>query len=89
MESKSLDDQSMLDFFKNYCERFPGDATNYFIALIDKELPYSGSRHYEMIVDLLQYLFKVSPSKAVDIASMIKRDYKRRKNLIAMLDQRF
>jgi len=89
MDSKSLDDQSMLDFFKNYCERFPGDATNYFIRLIDKELPYSGSNHYEMIVDLLQYLFKVSPSKAVEITSMIKRDYKRRKNLIDMLDQRF
>lgn len=89
LSSKSLDDQSVLDFFKTYCEKYPSDSTNYFTKLIDKELVYAGERHYESIVNSLQYIFKVSPLKAVEIASMIKRDYKRRRNLVAMLDQKF
>jgi len=88
LTSKSLDDQSVLDFFKKYCEKYPSDSTNYFTKLIEKELVYTGDRHYEAIVNSLQYIFKVSPSKAVEIASMIKRDYKRRRNLVAMLDKK-
>ncbi|WP_332910458.1 hypothetical protein [Algoriphagus boritolerans] len=89
LTSKSLDDQSVLNFFKTYCEKYPSDSTNYFTKLIDKELVHTGDRHYESIVNSLQYIFKVSPSKAVEIASMIKRDYKRRRNLVAMLEQKF
>lgn len=86
LASNTLDDQSILYFFKKYCEKYPGDATAYFIKLIDKELPYTGDRHYESIVNLLQYIFKVSPIKAVEITSSIKKDYKRRRNLMAMLE---
>jgi hypothetical protein len=89
LTSKTLDDQSVLNFFKTYCEKYPSDATNYFTQLIDKELVFTGDRHYESIVNSLQYIFKVSPSNALEIASTIKRDYKRRRNLVAMLDQKF
>lgn len=89
LTSKNLDDQSILSFFREYCEKYPGDATNYFVRWIDRELIYAGDRHYELIVNLLQYLFKISPSKAVELVSMIKRDYKRRRNLVSMLDQKF
>ncbi len=89
LTSNTLDDQSVLNFFKNYCQKYPSGATSYFTKLIDKELAFTGDRHYESIVNSLQYLFKVSPSKALEIASMIKRDYKRRRNLVAMLDQKF
>ena len=87
LASNTLDDQSILYFFKKYCEKYPGDATAYFTKLIDRELPHTGDRHYGSIVNLLQYIFKVNPIKAVEIASSIKRDYKRRRNLMAMLDQ--
>ncbi|WP_057939778.1 hypothetical protein [Algoriphagus resistens] len=86
LASNTLDDQSILHFFKKYCEKYPGDATAYFIKLIDKELPYTGDHHYESIVNLLQSIFKVNPIKAVEIANSIKKDYKRRRNLMAMLD---
>lgn len=89
LESNTLDDQSVLSFFRKYCEKYPGDATAYFINLINRELPHTGDCHYETIVNSLQYIFKVSPEKAVEIASSIKRDYKRRRNLMAMLDQKF
>jgi hypothetical protein len=89
LTSKTLDDQSVLNFFKTHCEKYPSDATNYFTKLINKELVFTGDRHYESIVNSLQYIFKVSPSKALEIASTIKRNYKRRRNLVAMLDQKF
>jgi hypothetical protein len=89
LTSKSLDDQSVLNFFKTYCEKYPSDSTNYFTKLIDKELVFTGDRHYESIVNSLEYIFKISPSKALEITSMIKRDYKRRRNLVAMLEQKF
>lgn len=89
LASKTLDEQSVLNFFKRHCEKYPVDSTNYFIKLIDKELPYTGDRHYESIITSLHYIRKVSPQRVVEITGMLKRDYKRRRNLMAMLDREF
>ena len=86
IDSKKLDEHSIHQFFTAYFKDYPEDASRYFSQLIDRELDYTGDRHYESIIDSLQYLLKVDPTKAAQIVVMIRTDYKRRRNLIAMLD---
>lgn len=85
-KSITLDDGSIHNFYTTHCNRYPEDAITYFIQLINKELPYTGDQHYEVIVNALQYVRKVNPIKAQEIVEMLKKEYKRRRNLMALLD---
>lgn len=85
-KSNTLDKESIYNFYTTYCKRYTEDATTYFIQLINKELPHTGDQHYEAIVDSLQYIRKVNRPKALEITEMLKREYKRRRNLMALLD---
>ncbi|SFT98984.1 hypothetical protein SAMN04489724_3213 [Algoriphagus locisalis] len=86
MKSKTLDEHSIHKFFTAYFKKYPQDASLYFTQLIDKELAYTGNQHYESIVNSLQYLRKVDAEKAKRIVAMLKVEYKRRRNLMVMLD---
>lgn len=85
-DSKTLDDQSIYKFFTTYGKRYPEDSTHYFIQRLHRELPNTGDRHYESIVDSLKYIRKVNPIKTQEILEMLRKEYKRRRNLMAMLE---
>jgi hypothetical protein len=85
MQSKTLDGRSEYDFFAKYCKKFPEDATRFFVSQIERELQYTGDAHYEAIVAALGHIRAVNPAKAQEITDMLRREYKRRRNLMAML----
>lgn len=84
--SKTLDDRSVYHFYSTYGKKYPEDATKYFIQLINKELPFSGEQHYESIVKSLKHIKKWNASKTNEIVEMLRKEYKRRRNLMKMLE---
>lgn len=72
-------------FFKKYKHNFPEEAKRFLIKRIENNLLKTGNQYYERITDTLQVLKSIDLNKAEEIKAIIKRDYKRRTNLMAML----
>ena len=75
------------EFFRAHKMIFPDDATTYFSKVIDKNLKETGDHYYEAIADSLRQLVKVNRPKANEYLNNIRTNYKRRRNLIALLDR--
>jgi uncharacterized Zn finger protein len=74
------------DFFKAHKMVFPDDATTHFCKVIDKNLKETGDRYYEAIADTIRQMMKVNQGKANEYLVNIRTNYKRRRNLMAMLN---
>ncbi|MDR0796146.1 MAG: SWIM zinc finger family protein [Tannerella sp.] len=82
-----MSDSSVNDFFKAHKSLFPDDAAAYFSKVIEKNLQSTGDRYYEAITDAIRHMMKVNPSKANEYLNHIRTTYKRRSNLMAMLNK--
>jgi len=82
-----ISDSLLNDFFKAHKTRFPDEATAYFCKVINKNLENTGDRYYEAITDALRQMMKSDLMKANEYISHIRASYKRRTNLMAMLNR--
>ena len=73
-------------FMRKHKKSFPEYARTYFIARIDNNLEYTGNKYYSTIADTLKSLHSIDPPKATEIKDMIKQNYKRRINLMKLLE---
>jgi uncharacterized Zn finger protein len=80
-------DSLINDFFRAHKTLFPDDATAYFSKLIDKNLKSTGDRYYEVITEAIRQIMKVDLTKANEHINYIRANYKRRSNLMAMLNK--
>lgn len=85
LESQTLMDSSIYNFYIHHFKSCPEEAEAYFVNRINKELPYTGDKHYEIIRDSLVYIKKIDRNKAATIVEMIRSEYYRRRNLMALL----
>jgi len=85
LASKTLMESSIYNFYIHHFKSCREEAMAYFINRINKELPYTGDKHYEIIRDSLVYIKKIDRNKAATLVEMLRREYNRRRNLIALL----
>lgn len=85
LKSNTLMERSIYNFYTRHFRSCAEEANIYFKDRINKELPYTGDSHYEIIKDALVYLKKIDKQKAAFILEMIRTEYKRRRNLMALL----
>ncbi len=78
-------EDQVYEFFRTHKLVFPGDASEYFCKVIDKNLQGTGDRYYEAIADAIRQLMKADLAKANEYLNSIRTNYQRRRNLIAIL----
>jgi len=83
----NISDSLVNDFFRTHKILFPDDAVAYFSKIIDKNLQSTGDRYYEAITDAIRQMMKVNPTKANEYLNYIRENYKRRSNLMGMLNR--
>jgi len=88
-----LDKVSLIEkekFFYKYKKEYKAQAEQFFRAKIEKSLKYTGDYHYKTIADLLEHLKVImDESSFISLVQQLKKDYKRRRNFIAILNKRF
>jgi hypothetical protein len=86
-ENQTIAENLVSDFFKLHKTVFPNEAEAFFSKVIDKNLPDAGNHYYETIADAIVQLKKVNPNKANEYLIHIRTNYKRRRNLMELLEK--
>ena len=87
LNDASIWEESKFSFFKKYKKQFPNEAGEYFRKRIDENLQYADNTYYQNIRDSLKALKVIDSTGAREITENIKLGYKRRRNLMAMLER--
>ena len=81
---------SRYDFYVRHKKELPEKALACFRERLDEELPHTGDRHYQAVVDALRNMKTLLPeAQCQQQISNIRAHYNRRRNLMAMLDGAF
>ena len=75
------------EFFRTYKNLFPEEATYFFSRVIQKNLQKSGDHYYEIITNAIRQMMMVNPIKANEYLYLITTKYKRRTNMMKMLNR--
>ncbi|MGV8138155.1 MAG: SWIM zinc finger domain-containing protein [Mangrovibacterium sp.] len=78
-------DDHVCEFYKKHKKQFPHDAEKYFCGRIDKNIINTGDRYYYTVADSIKELKQVNTKLASEYLQQIRAEYKRRRNLIAIL----
>ena len=66
------------------------EAIVFFKQVISEELKYTGDTHYTNIANALSHLKPLLPEEIFKtMVSRLKREYKRRRNFVKLLEKRF
>jgi hypothetical protein len=84
--SKNISESQKLDFFKAHKKIFPEEAAKCFSRVIDRNLQSTGDHYYEAVADAIRHLSAANRTLADNYIRDIRTNYKRRRNLIALLD---
>ena len=77
-------------FFKNHQQAYQKEAITFFNAEIEENLKTTGDNHYRAIADALFQLKSLIDKDAFILkVQSLKNTYKRRRNFMAILEQRF
>ncbi|CAA6825688.1 MAG: Unknown protein [uncultured Sulfurovum sp.] len=77
-------------FFKNHKQAYQKEAIAFFNAQIEEHLKTTGDNHYRAIADALVQLKALLDKDAFILkVQSLKNTYKRRRNFMAILEQRF
>jgi len=77
-------------FLKKYKYQYKNEAVAFFREEIAQNLKSTGNEYYQKIADALAHLKELIESDEFTLmVENFKRDYKRRKNFVAILEQRF
>ena len=83
----SISENLSYNFFLKHKNLFKKDAAEYFSKIIEKNLnDGTGDRYYEAIVDAIDQLASVDAEKTTKYLNTIRTVYKRRRNLVNMLN---
>ena len=85
--SKTIYHERILKFFKLHKMLFKSEAIVFFSNIVKDNLHGTGDSYYQAIVDALQQLKKLDNSVVNGFVSEIRTNYRRRRNLIAMLNK--
>ena len=78
------------DFYHRYKKRYPDEAIGYYKANINENLEFTGNSYYEAIAYYLRELKPLlSKEEFSNIVLNLKTHYKRRRNFIKILEERF
>ena len=83
----NISDNLLYVFYKSHKTRFPKESTAYFSKIIDKNLEYTGDRYYEAITDALHQMMTSDLTRANEYLNHIRTNYKRRSNLMKLLNR--
>ncbi len=75
------------DFYKRNKKYVSRDAENFFVDRINKELPFTGESHYLKIAEAIDQINMINRERAGKISDELRTNYKRRTNLIKMIDR--
>ncbi len=78
-------DDHVCEFYKKHKKQFPHDAEKYFCGRIDKNIINTGDRYYYTVADSIKELKQINTKLAGEYLQQIRTEYKRRRNLIAIL----
>ena len=77
-------------FFKKYKKEYPTEATAFFRAEIEENLKPTGNEYYQKIAEYLTHLKELIEEEEFDMMVRgLKLEYKRRRNLVKILEKRF
>ena len=80
-------DSTLFEFFRKNKKSVPEDAGKYFVKRIEKNLADTGNKYYERIAESISQLKQLNPDLAGKWLETIRAQYKRRSNLISMLNR--
>ncbi len=81
---------SRYDFYVRQKKSLPQKALNCFREQLNQELPHTGDNHYHLVVDALKNMKVLVPDKAFQQEiQTIRLEYKRRRNLMELLNRTF
>jgi hypothetical protein len=80
-------DTPVKEFFKKHKKVFPEDATLFFGKVIDENLQNTGDRYYEAITDAVRQIAAINRTKADEHLTHLRTNYKRRSNLMKLIDK--
>ena len=77
-------------FFKKYKKAYPTEATSFFRAGIEDNLKLTGNEYYQKVAEYLTHLKELIEEEEFDMmVTGLKLEYKRRRNFVKILEQRF
>ena len=81
-------DDMVFQFYKKHKKQFKEEADAYFLKRIDENLENAGNSNYARIAESISQLRQINQRVANELLTDIRINYKRRKNLIQMLNIR-
>ena len=77
-------------FYKKYKQRYKEEAITFYKSCINENLPFTGNQYYDQITsDLKELRPLISKEEFTTIVSKLKIDFKRRRNFIQRLNEKF
>jgi hypothetical protein len=86
-EGNNLFERDVFGFFKKHKKVFPHESEAYFMKTIDKNLQEASQENYFRIGEALSHLKVVNLKKALQVKQEIILNYKRRRNLMEVLNK--
>lgn len=86
-KSQFIPHSQQYDFFKKHKLFCPEEAAAYFAKVIRGNLQETGDRHYQAIAEAIKLLKEVDPKEALRYLLYIRTNYKRRRNLMVLLEK--
>ncbi len=80
-------DDMVFQFYKKHKKLFKKEAEAYFLKRIDENLENAGNSNYARIAETISQLRQINQEVANELLTDIRINYKRRKNLIQMLNR--
>jgi len=82
-----IDKYAVESFYKKHKQALPTEAMDYFTKKIDLNLQDTGDYYYKEITDSLVQIKSLDKTKFLSLINSIKLNYKRRSNLMKMIDK--
>ncbi len=84
-EPNSIHDSLRYSFFRKHGKLFPTDTEAYLVSRIEENLKHTGDRYYSCIAESLGLFKRINPERTVRIAEELRTNFKRRRNLMKMI----
>ncbi len=84
--NNSIWDNDRNHFFRKYKKQFPEEAQSFFTEELNSNLEYTGDSYYYAIADAIKQLKSINPGLTREFLEDIRHNYKRRRNLMKILE---
>ncbi len=84
-ELSEFRDSTRFAFFRKHGKLFPKETEAYLVTRIEENLNHTGDRYYTHIAESLDLFRRINPERSSRIAEEIRTNFKRRRNLMEMI----